>query len=250
MADSVLAARKAAGTLSPRSYVIKTLLTTELTRRIADDYGVQTAGDLLVGFKYIGGEIELRGSSDFVFGTEEAHGYLAGDHVRDKDGSVAALLLAELAGRLKAQGKTLHQQLDELFTRYGCHTEDQINVFMPGEQGMDAMQALMVRFRNDPPRKLGSMKVVRVRDYLNDTSTVLGGKISPLNGPHGDLMVLDFETEWNYAAVRPSGTEPKVKFYMFAYNPPESADRLSKIKEEQSTRNQAVGADLRKFADV
>ena len=110
-----LAARKAAGTLNPELYVVKTLVTTELMRRIADDYGVQTAGNLLVGFKYIGGEMDLRGPQDFVFGAEESYGFLAGDHVRDKDAAVASLLLAELAARLKAQGKTLHQRLDELF---------------------------------------------------------------------------------------------------------------------------------------
>ena len=147
-------------------YVVKTLVTTELIRRIADDYGVQTAGNLLVGFKYIGGEMDLRGPKDFVFGAEESYGFLAGDHVRDKDAAVASLLLAELAARLKARGKTLHQQLDELFVRYGCHSESQINVQMPGEQGMDAMKTLMANFRSHPPRELGGLKLARVRDYL------------------------------------------------------------------------------------
>ena len=114
LTDSLLAARKAAGTLHPGLYVVKTLVTTELMRRIADNYGVQTAGNLLVGFKYIGGEMDLRGPQDFVFGAEESYGFLAGDHVRDKDAAVASLLLAELAAGLKAQGKTLHQQLDDL----------------------------------------------------------------------------------------------------------------------------------------
>ncbi len=250
LTDSVLAARNAAGTLSPPHYVVTTLVSTGLIRRIADNYSVQTAGNLLVGFKYIGGEVERRGPKDFVFGTEESHGFLAGDHVRDKDGAVAALLLAELAGRLKAQGKTLHQQLDALFIRYGCHTEDQINVYLPGEQGMDAMKALMARFRGDPPRELGGQKVVRVRDYLNDTSTVLGGMPSTLNGPHGDLVILDFESEGNYAAVRPSGTEPKVKFYMFAYDPPMANAELLATKTRQAAQNKRVGADLRTFAAI
>ena len=250
LTDSLLAARKAAGTLDPRLYVVKTLVTTELIRRIADDYGVQTSGNLLVGFKYIGGEIDIRGPKDFVFGAEESYGYLAGDHVRDKDAAVASLLLAELAGRLKAQGKTLHQRLDELFTRYGCHTESQINVQMPGEQGMDAMKAVMAAFRCNPPQELGGMKLVRVRDYLNDTAILFGGKPAPLNGPRGDLVILDLETEGNYVAVRPSGTEPKVKFYMFAFDPPASADELPGIKAQQAARIKAVGGDLRRFAGV
>ena len=250
LTDSLLAARKAAGTLHSRLYVVKTLVTTELIRRIADDYGVQTAGNLLVGFKYIGGEMDLRGPEGFCFGAEESYGFLAGDHVRDKDAAVASLLLAELAGRLKAQQKTLHQRLDELFTRFGCHSESQISVQMPGEQGMDAMKALMAAFRSHPPRELGGMKLARVRDYLNDTVTVVGGRPTALDGPRGDLVMLDFEAEGNYVAVRPSGTEPKVKFYMFAYDPPASTDRLPSIKAAQAARIKAIGGDLRKFAGV
>jgi phosphomannomutase len=250
LTDSLLSARKAAGKLHPDLYVVKTLVTTELMRRIADDYGVKTAGNLLVGFKYIGGEMDIRGPQDFVFGAEESYGFLAGDHVRDKDAAVASLLLAELAAVLKAQGKTLHQQLDELFHRYGCHSESQINVQMPGEQGMDAMKALMAKFRSHPPQALGGMKLARVRDYLSNTLTVAGGSPSPLNGPKGEMVILDLEADGNYVAVRPSGTEPKVKFYMFAYDPPAGSVDLGKIKAAQLDRMKAFGADLRKFSGV
>ena len=236
LTDSLLAARKEAGTLHSRLYVVKTLVTTELMRRIADDYGVQTAGNLLVGFKYIGGEMDRRGPKDFVFGAEESYGFLAGDHVRDKDAAVASLLVAELAARLKARGLTLHQQLDELFTRYGCHSESQINVQMPGEQGMEAMKAVMAGFRSRPPLELGGIKLARVRDYLNDTVTSPGGKAAPLGGPSGDMVILDLEAEGNYVAVRPSGTEPKVKFYMFAYDPPVVSADLAAIKAAQVDR--------------
>ncbi len=256
LTDSLLAARKAAGTLHPRLYVVKTLVTTELIRRIADDYGVETAGNLLVGFKYIGGEMDLRGPKDFVFGAEESYGFLAGDHVRDKDAAVASLLLAELAARLKGvpgtpgPGKTLHQQLDELFVRYGCHSESQINVQMPGEQGMDAMKTLMANFRSHPPLELGGLKLVRLRDYLSNTVRVPGGKPAPLGGPQGDMVILDLEAEGNYVAVRPSGTEPKVKFYMFAYDPPAASVDLAAIKAAQAARMKAFGDDLRKFSGV
>ena len=121
---------------------------------------------------------------------------------------------------------------------------------MPGEQGMDAMKALMAKFRNDPPCELGGMKVVRVRDYLNDTATTVGGKPSPLNGPRGDLVILDLETDGNYVAVRPSGTEPKVKFYMFAYDPPAAADRAAFDQGCASGAESSDRADLRKFAGV
>ena len=135
-------------------------------RRIADSYQVQTAGNLLVGFKYIGGEMDRRGPADFVFGAEESYGFLAGDHVRDKDGAVAAMLLAELAARLKADGRTLFEQLDVLFRRHGCHAESQLSVQMPGEQGMDDMKALMAGFRSHPPAAIAGMDVIQVRDYL------------------------------------------------------------------------------------
>jgi phosphoglucomutase/phosphomannomutase len=250
LTDSLLAARKAARRLAPALYIVKTLVTTELMRRIADDYGVQTAGNLLVGFKYIGGEMDRRGPSNFVFGAEESYGFLAGDHVRDKDAAVASLLMAELAARLKAQGKTLHQQLDNLFVRYGCHSESQISVQMPGEQGMDAMRALMANFRANPPRELGGMKLAQVRDYASLTVTGSNGRPNPMEGPKGDLVILDLEASGNYVAVRPSGTEPKVKFYMFAYDPPAELGKLPAIKTAQAARMKVLGADLKGFSGV
>ena len=158
------------------------------------------------------------------------------------------MLVAELAARLKAEGKTLVQRLDELFLRYGCHSEGQINVQMPGEQGMDLMKALMANFRSNPPAALAGMKVVGVRDYLNDTILVPGGKTSPLGGPVGDMVILDLASEGNYVAVRPSGTEPKVKFYVFAYDRPEASRDLPATKAAQAARLKAMGADLRKFS--
>ena len=135
LVDFLLGEKKKAGTLSPNDYVVKTLVTTELIRRVADYYGVHTVGNLLVGFKYIGGEMDARGPEHFILGAEESYGFLVGDHARDKDAAVASMLLAELAALLKSQGKTLAEKLDELFLRHGCHSEGQINVQMPGEKG-------------------------------------------------------------------------------------------------------------------
>jgi phosphoglucomutase/phosphomannomutase len=245
LSDFLLEVRRTAGTLAPDHYVVKTLVTTELMRRIADHYGVQTAGNLLVGFKYIGGEMDERGPEKFVFGAEESYGFLAGDHARDKDGAVAAMLLAELTARLKAEGRTLHVKLDDLFRRHGCHTERQFSVQMPGEKGMEDMQALLAGFRSRPPLVLGGMKTVRVRDYLLGASKYIGGRTEPLDGPQGDMLIFDLATEGNYVAVRPSGTEPKVKFYMFAYDPPEASSDLEAAKAAQSERLKAVEKDLR-----
>lgn len=234
LADFLLGARRDAGTLTPNDYVVKTLVTTELIRRVADKYGVQTASDLHVGFKWIGAEMDARGPERFIFGSEESYGFLAGDHVRDKDAAVASLLTAELAARLKAEGKTLYQRLDELFIEHGCFTEGQISVKMPGEKGMADMRKLMGNLRTRPPCCLGGMGVAGVRDYL---------KLEP----KGDLVIIDLEAEGNYVAVRPSGTEPKVKFYLFAHDAPSSGD-LESTKAAQAARLEAVGDDLRTSA--
>jgi len=244
LTDYLLDVTRAAGTLKPEHFVAKTLVTTELMRRIADDYGVQTAGNLLVGFKWIGGEIDRLGPERFVFGAEESYGFLAGTHVRDKDAAVAALLVAELAARLKAEGRTLCEKLDELFARHGVHLENQLSVQMPGEQGMDDMKALMAGFRTDPPECIAGLRVVRVRDYLANTFIEPGGRPKPLDGPTGDMVILDLEAEGNYVAVRPSGTEPKVKFYFFAYQPPEEGADLGAIKTALAGRIEAMRADL------
>ena len=244
LTDCLLSTHRDAGTLTPEHYVVKTLVTTELMRRIADDYGVQTAGNLLVGFKWIGAEMDARGPDRFVFGAEESYGFLAGDHVRDKDAAVAAMLLAEYAARLKTEGLTLHGKLDELFRRYGCHAESQVSVRMPGEKGMDDMKALMAGFRTDPPRSIAGMKVVRVRDYLGGTVTEPGAGPQPLDGPTGDMVILDLDVEGNYVAVRPSGTEPKVKFYTFAYQRPDPADDLPAIKAALAERLAEMERDL------
>jgi phosphomannomutase len=248
LADFVLGARQAAGTLTPQHYVVKTLVTTELIRRIADRYGVQTAGNLHVGFKWIGAEMDARGPEHFVFGAEESYGFLIGDHVRDKDAAVASLITAELAAMLKSQGKTLYQRLDELFGQYGCFTEGQINVQMPGEKGMDDMRALMARLRATPPDSLGGLRVVQLRDYLSGTLKKVSGTVSPLDAPAGDLVILDLEPDGNYVAIRPSGTEPKVKIYLFAYDPPAAITDLQATKAAQADRLKAIGAQFRTYS--
>ena len=238
------------GTLAAGHYMVKTLVTTELIRRIGDSYGVRTVGDLLVGFKWIGQAIDAEGPDGFVLGSEESYGYLAGTHVRDKDAAVSSMLMAELAAEAKAAGLSLHEKLDALFREHGCHRETQVSVKMPGSQGMDRMRALMARFRDDTPVALGGIKVARVRDYLTQTVTPSGGSPRPLAGPRGDIVILDLETEGNYVAVRPSGTEPKVKFYMFAYDPPQAGEDLEARKQTQADRIAAMQADLTAFAGV
>lgn len=250
LADYLLEAAAAAGTLTPEHYVVKTLVTTELIRRIADAHGVQTVGGLLVGFKYIGGAIDQRDPAKFILGAEESYGFLIGAHARDKDAAVSSMILAELAARAKAQGLSIHEKLDALYRRYGAHAEKTISVTMPGSEGMVRMKALMAKFRQDPPATLAGVPVAVIRDYLHNRRTVVGKESTPLAGPTGDLVFFDLAVEGNYVAVRPSGTEPLVKLYMFTYQPPQAIVDLEATKAELVARLTAMEKDLRACAET
>ncbi len=255
LSDYVLESRR--GDLTPEHFQIITLVTTQLTRRIGDSYGIRTFGDLLVGFKWIAGVIDDEGAEHFLYGTEESHGYMAGTHVRDKDGAVAALLLCELAAKLKADGQTLHQKLESLFWQHGVHAENTVSVQMPGSEGMTRMKEVMAQFRASPPTQLAGSNVCQMRDYLSQTIRLADGSNSfadgsekPLAGPCGDLIILDLDLEGNYVAIRPSGTEPKIKVYMFTYTPAEQLANLETAKAELDERLTQMEADMRAFAGV
>ncbi|QEG34504.1 phospho-sugar mutase [Bythopirellula goksoeyrii] len=250
LAEHVLQTRQAAGNLSPEKFIVTTLVTTQLIRRIADSYGVRTFGDLLVGFKWIAGVIDEQGANDFLYGTEESHGYMAGQHVRDKDGAAGALLLCELAAQLKADGKTLHEKLDDLFWQHGLHSERTVSVQMPGSEGMDRMKEVMQQFRSAPPQSIAGFNLKQMRDYLNKETVLPDGSKKKLEGPKGDLVILDLEADGNYVAIRPSGTEPKIKLYMFTYEPPEQLSNLDRAKEMLNKRLDKMEADMRTFAGV
>ena len=249
LTEYVLGGRKAAGTLSSEHYVVKTLVTTELIRRIAESFGVKTFGNLLVGFKWIAKTIDDVGPERFVLGCEESHGFLVGTHVRDKDAAVAALLIAELAAHCKAAGQTLREKLDALFWQYGYHAERTVSKTMPGSEGMARMKALMARLRSQPPETLGGLKVAATRDYLNRLVVTADGAKRPLDGPRDDLLIFDLEKTGNYAAVRPSGTEPKVKFYTFAFEPAEQLANLDDTKAELDQRLKVIESDLEEVAE-
>jgi phosphomannomutase len=264
LVDRVLSSRRDRGVLAATDHVITTLVTTGMVRRIAAAYGATTIDTLQVGFKWIGQAIDETGPDRFVFGCEESHGYLAGTHVRDKDASVAALLLAELAAALAARGRTLHERLDELFCAHGCHLERQVSVTLPGAAGMDRMREIMAGLRAHPPSSLGGQPVVRVRDYAALTTTTPGGPAEPFAGAKGDLVMFDlaglpgaegggpggFPAISNCVAARPSGTEPKIKFYLFATSPPCPPADLAAAKAALTARLDGMEADLRRLAGV
>ncbi|MCC9658016.1 phospho-sugar mutase [Rhodopirellula halodulae] len=249
LADYVLGKTVDAGKLSDGSYVIKTLVTTELVRRIAESHGARCVGDLLVGYKYIAEAMDREGPENFVYGCEESHGYLVGTYARDKDGAVACMLMAELAAKLKAEGKSMHEYMAELYQKHGMHRENLINVFMEGSEGMAAMQSLMKAFRSEPPKSLGGIAVRQVRDYGSATTIhVADGSTSALEGPSGNLVIMDLEMDGNYVAVRPSGTEPKVKFYVFTRLEAAESQDLADADIKLSDRLRAIEEDVRDFA--
>ena len=270
LVDWVLSSRKRLGTLSASDHVITTLVTTGLVRRITEAYRATTVDTLQVGFKWIGQAIDQTGPEHFVFGCEESHGYLAGTHVRDKDASVAALLLAELTATLHAQGKTLHEQLDAIFCTHGCHLERQVAITLPGAAGMDRMREIMATLRTQPPAALGGLPVARVRDYGSLTTSTPGTSAVPFTGAKGDLVMFDladsaapstsltvadvaagrFPALANCVAARPSGTEPKIKFYLFAAAAPCGETQLAATKSAITQRLDALERDLRALAGV
>ena len=248
--DYVLERRSRARTLTPEHYVVKTLVTTEMGRRIADSYNITTYGNLHVGFKWIAGLIDEVGPEKFVFGTEESHGYMAGTYVRDKDGGVACMLMAELAAGVKAEGKSLHEKLESLWWQHGYHAERTINVFMEGSEGMTRMNALMAAFRAKPPKQLGGLDIAQVRDYKSLTIKKADGSEAPLDSSAANMVILDLAQDGNYIAVRPSGTEPKVKFYMFTFVPAEQLADLETTARQMEERMDKIAADVQKFADA
>ncbi len=250
LTDFVCSKMRELGLLSSHSYVVKTLVTSELTRRVAESYGVRCEGNLHVGFKWIAGMMDQLGADHFVLGTEESHGYLVGQYARDKDAAVACLLISLQAAQLKSEGKSLHQRLNELQTQLGCHQESLVNVQMEGSEGMAQMRKLMEAFRSAPPKELGGMPVTSVRDYRSLETRLADGSKRPLKADSADMVMLDLAEEGNYFAVRPSGTEPKVKFYMFTYCPPAESQDLAAARRRLDERLAALETDIRSYVSA
>jgi phosphoglucomutase/phosphomannomutase len=221
LADYILRKRSTARTLSKEHYLVQTLVTTPLIADIANAHGVRAVDDLLVGFKYIGETMDREGPDKFVFGAEESLGYLAGDYCRDKDASIAALYLMEAAAELAGEGKTLLDRLDDLYREHGYYVEGQHSEVCQGPQGRERIDAVMHAFRASPPTELAGMRLSRVRDYGQHEIRRLPDNLREVEllRPAGDLLFFESEKrEYSFSvAVRPSGTEPKIKFYFFAH---------------------------------
>ena len=229
--DYLIGAMKRAGRLPENAVALKTIVTTEMARKVAEVNGVQCY-DTFTGFKFLAQKkdrLEGSGEGKVVFAYEESFGYMLGDYVRDKDAVTAALLLSEMAAWYFEQGKTLYDALQELFVKYGHYGERTLNLVMPGLEGMKAMAALMANLRENPPAEIGGTAVAVRKDYSDgsviDTATGARSEME-LSGSN----VLRYElADGTAVLVRPSGTEPKVKVYILAQGA-DQADCAEKVE--------------------
>ena len=230
--DYLIGAMKRAGTLPANAAALKSLVTTEMARKVAESNGV-ACYDTFTGFKFMAekmGQLEGSGEKTVIMSYEESYGYMIGHYVRDKDAVTASMLIAEMAAWYATQGKTLADALQELFEKYGWYGEKTLNLVMPGVDGVEKMAKLMADLRANPPKEIAGVKVVAYRDYKPGIETdALTGKETPMELKGSN--VLRYHTEDGTAViVRPSGTEPKVKVYVLTQgkDPAERDERVAK----------------------
>lgn len=206
--------RIAMGKMKGNEFVVKTIVTTELIKAIADKNNVEML-DCYTGFKWIAREIRLReGVKQYIGGGEESYGFLAQDFVRDKDAVSACSLLAEICAWAKDQGKTLFDILMDIYVEYGYTLNQTVNVVKPGKSGADEIKAMMQQFRQNPPTQLAGSPVVLVKDYQTLKATDAEGRQVDLDFPETSNVLQWYTADGSKISVRPSGTEPKIKFYM------------------------------------
>jgi len=208
----IITNRKAMGKMNGKEFIVKTIVTTELIKSVAEKNGIEMF-DCYTGFKWIAREIRLNeGKKQYIGGGEESYGFLAEDFVRDKDAVSACSLLAEICAWAKDQGKTLYDVLMGIYLEYGFSKEYTINVVKPGKSGADEIKSMMDNFRKNPPKQLDGSKVVIVKDFKT-LKMVKDGHIVDLDMPESSNVLQWFTEDGIKVSVRPSGTEPKIKFY-------------------------------------
>ena len=218
----ILRRRTELGTLGPKSFCVKTIVTTELIRAICEKYGVKIY-NVLTGFKFIA-DVVRRNEADggeFVCGGEESYGFNVGQFVRDKDAPISCAMVAECAAWAADQGKTLYQLLQDIYAEFGYYKEGLVSLVREGKAGAEEIAAIMVDMRNNPPKELAGTAVVKVVDYLKPDETGL---------PSSNVLQF-YSEEGDVVSVRPSGTEPKIKFYFGAHGSDADA-KIAKMKEQ------------------
>ena len=228
--DYLIGAKKRAGTLPADAVALKSLVTTDMARVVAEANGVKSY-NTFTGFKFMAekkNQLEAAGQGHVIFSYEESIGYMIGDYVRDKDAVTASLLLTEMTAWYAAQGMTLLDALDALYAKYGYYGEKTLNLVMPGLEGMALMANLMAKLRQTPPAEIAGTTVLRQKDYQDGTERdTASGAVSPMALVGSNVLAYDLADETTLV-VRPSGTEPKIKVYVLAKGK-DSTDSQEKV---------------------
>ncbi len=230
--DYIFSALEEQGKMPEDAYAIKTIVTSEMATKICSVHNVELY-NVLTGFKFIAeviGEHEAKNEGTFLLGYEESYGYMKGSYSRDKDGVVASMLICEMAAYYSLKGMTLIDAVEALYTKYGFYMENSAEIYMEGIDGKDKIAALMEKLRSETPAVIAGSRVVNVRDYLAETSTdVLTGEVHGTGLPKSNVMY--YKTENGCVVVaRPSGTEPKIKFYILANGQDEAEARSNAVE--------------------
>lgn len=235
--EYILSQKKAKGNLPKNGFVVKTIVTTELSREIAKEYGIELI-EVLTGFKFIGEQIKLldeNGNKKYLFGFEESYGYLAGTSVRDKDAVVASMLIAEMAAYYKSRNMSLYDGLMELLNKYGYTIEGIKSYTLKGKEGIDKIKSALNKMREDEITKFGTIEVAAVRDYQKgERFEIAAGKREAIDLPESDVLYYEMQDGKSWFCARPSGTEPKIKIY---YGVTDKSMEAAKNKLEQIQTN-------------
>ena len=240
----IISNRKATGKMQPSDFIVKTIVTTELIRKIADKQAVEMR-DCYTGFKWIAREIAIsEGKQQYIGGGEESYGFLTEDFVRDKDAVSACSLLAEICAYAKDKGKTLYDILMDIYKEYGFSKEYTINVERPGKAGADEIQQMMVNFRNNPPKDLGGSKIILCKDFKTLEACDVNGKVTKLDMPEPSNVLQWFCDDDTKVSVRPSGTEPKIKFYIEVKDTLTDASQYEALSKKAMQKVEAIEKSL------
>ncbi len=253
LAAFVMTQCRARGKLRRDHYLVTTLVSTTMAGALAARAGIGTEDDLPVGFKWIADRIDKAGPASFLFAFEESHGYLKGTHARDKDAAVAALLFAELAATVKEREQTVLEYLDDLYIEVGHHGDRLITKELEGREGLAKIGMVMDALRARPPREIGGLALTEAFDYKAHEVRSLGRRAAPrpLPRPSTDLLIFHTERPGTRWAARPSGTEPKIKFYLFAQTEAAGQGDLDAAKAKTARCLDQMANDLDAYiADV
>ena len=241
----IITNRQAVGKMKPTDFIVKTIVTTEVIHKIAEKQHVEMR-DCYTGFKWIAREIALsEGKQQYIGGGEESYGFLAEDFVRDKDAVSACSLLAEICAYAKDHGKTLYDILMDIYLEYGYSKEFTINVERPGKSGADEIQQMMKDFRSNPPKDLGGSVIEITKDYQSLELTKADGSKEKLDMPETSNVLQWFCTDGTKVSVRPSGTEPKIKFYLEVKDVMNTAAEYKLCEERAEKKIEAIKKSLR-----